>query len=59
MNALHAADLSEEELVILNTNVDAFILDEDGWNDATDDSGVGREMHFPSQWRPSTFDAAD
>ena len=48
---------SEKELAILNANVDASVLDEDAWEDATDESGVDCEMLCHSQWRSSTFDS--
>jgi hypothetical protein len=32
-------DSSERELAILNASVDAYVLDEDAWEDATDESG--------------------
>jgi len=52
-------DSSEKELAILNANVDASVLDEDAWEDATDESGVDCEMLCHSQWRSSTFDSVD
>jgi hypothetical protein len=52
-------DFSEKELAILNANVDASVLDEDAWEDATDESGVGPEILCNSQWRSSTFAAVD
>jgi hypothetical protein len=50
---------SEKELAILNANVDASVLDEDAWEDATDESGVDREMLCHSQWCSSRFDSVD
>jgi len=52
-------DFGEEELTILNANVHASVLDEDAWEDATDDSGVDYEMICSAQWRSSTFDSVD
>ena len=59
MNRPHVLDSSEKELAILNANVDASVLDEDAWEDATDETGVDREMLCHSQWRSSTLDSAD
>jgi hypothetical protein len=59
MNRPHALDFSEKELAILNANVDASVLDEDAWEDATDETGVDRDMLCHSQWRSSTLDSAD
>jgi hypothetical protein len=59
MNRPHVLDFSEKELAILNANVDASVLDEDAWEDATDETGVDREMLCHSQWRSSTLDSAD
>ena len=43
-NRVHALGFSEKELAILNARVDASVLDEDAWEDATDESGVDCEM---------------
>jgi hypothetical protein len=59
MNRPHVLDFSEKELAILNANVDASVLDEDAWEDATDETGVDHEMLCHSQWRSSTLDSAD
>jgi hypothetical protein len=59
MNRPHVLDFSEKELAILNANVDASVLDEDAWEDATDESGVDCEMLCHSQWCSSTFDSVD
>ena len=59
MNRPHVLDSSEEELAILNANLDASVLDEDTWADATDETGVDREMICHSQWRSSTLDSVD
>ena len=59
MNRSHVIDFSERELAILNASVDASVLDEDAWEDATDEAGVDREMLCHSQWRSSTLDSAD
>ena len=59
MNRPHVLDSREEELAILNANVDASVLDEDAWEDATDESGVDCEMLCHSQWRSSTLDPVD
>jgi hypothetical protein len=59
MNRPLVLDLSEKELAILNANVDASVLDEDAWEDATDETGVDREMLCHSQWRSSTLDSVD
>jgi len=59
MNRPPVLDSSEKELAILNANVDASVLDEDAWEDATDESGVDREMLCHSQWCSSTFDSVD
>ena len=59
MNRPPVLDSSEKELAILNANVDASVLDEDAWEDATNESGVDREMLCHSQCRSSTFDSVD
>jgi hypothetical protein len=59
MNRPPVLDSSERELAILNANVDASVLDEDAWEDATDESGVDCEMLCHSQWCSSTFDSVD
>jgi hypothetical protein len=59
MSRPHVLDLGEKELAILNANVDASVLDEDAWEDATDESGVGYEMLCHSQWRSSTLASID
>ena len=59
MNRAHALDFSEKELAILNARVDASVLDEDAWDEATDESGVDCEMLCHSRWRSSTFDSVD
>ena len=59
MNRPLVLDLSEKELAILNANVDASVLDEDAWEDATDETGVDREMLCRSQWRSSMLDSVD
>jgi hypothetical protein len=37
MNRPHVLDSSEAELAILNAKLDAAVLDEDTWEDATDE----------------------
>jgi len=59
MNRSRVLVSSEEDLAILNANVDASVLDEDAWDDATDETGVDREMLCHSQWRSSTLDSVD
>ena len=59
MNRPPVLDSSEKELAILNANVDASVLDEDAWEDATDESGVDCEMLCHLQRRLSTFDSID
>ena len=59
MNRPRALDFSERELAILDADVDASILDEDAWEDATDESDVDREMLCHSQWRSSAFNSVD
>jgi hypothetical protein len=59
MNRPRVLDFSDRELAILNATVDASILDEDAWEDATDESGVDCEMLCHSQWRSSAFDSVD
>jgi hypothetical protein len=59
MNRSHALGFSEKELAILNANVDAGVLDEDAWEDATNESGVDHEMLCHTQWRTSMLDSAD
>jgi hypothetical protein len=59
MNRPYVLVSSEEDLAILNANLDASVLDEDTWADATDETGVDREMLCHSQWRSSTLDSVD
>ena len=59
MNRPRVLVSSEEEFAILNANVEASVLDEDAWDDATDETGVDREMLCHSQWRSSTLDSID
>ena len=59
MNRPRVLVSSEEDLAILNANGDASVLDEDAWDDATDETGVDREMLCHSQWRSSTLDSVD
>ena len=59
MNRPDLPEIGESELAILNANFDSSILDEDAWEDATDESGVDREMLRHSQWRSSMFDSVD
>ena len=59
MNRPHVLVSSEEDLAILNAKLDASVLDEDTWADATDETGVDREMICYSQWRSSTLDSVD
>jgi hypothetical protein len=59
MKRPHVLDFGEKELAMLNANVDASVLDEDAWEDATDESGVGPEILCHSQWRSSTFNSVD
>jgi hypothetical protein len=40
MSRPHIFYFGEEESTILNANVQASVLDEDAWEDATDESGV-------------------
>ena len=59
MNRRHVLDFSEDELGLLNANLDASVLDEDAWEEATNEAGVDREMFCHSQWHSSTFDSLD
>ena len=59
MNRPHVLDSREEELAILNAKLDASVLDEDTWEDATDETGVDREMLCRSRWRSSMLDSVD
>jgi hypothetical protein len=59
MNRPHVLVSSEEDLAILNAKLEASVLDEDTWADATDETGVDREMLCHSQWRSSTLDSVD
>jgi hypothetical protein len=52
-------DSSEIELAALNTNMDAAILDEDAWEEATDESGVDWETLCHSHWRTSALDSGE
>jgi hypothetical protein len=58
MHRPHAIEFSEKDLVALNANAEAsFVIDEDAWEDATDESGVDCDVLCHSQWRASTFDS--
>ena len=60
MHRPHAIEFSEKDLAALNANAEAsFVIDEDAWEDATDESGVDCEILCHSQWRASTFDSVD
>jgi hypothetical protein len=59
VNRPHVLDSREEELAILNAKLDASVLDEDTWEDATDETGIDREMLRHSQWRSSMLDSVD
>ena len=60
MHRPHVVDFREKELAALNANAEAsFVIDEDAWEDATDESGVDCEMLCHSQWRASTLDSVD
>ena len=59
MNRAHALDFSEKELAILNARLDASVLDEDAWEDATDESGVDCEMPCYLQRHSSMLDSID
>ena len=59
MNRAHALDFSDKEQATLNARVDASVLDEDAWEDATNESGVDCEMLCHLQRRLSTFDSID
>ncbi len=59
MNRADALDFSEKELAILNARVDTSVLDEDAWEDATDESGVDCEMPCYLPRRSSTLDSID
>ena len=59
MNRSDELDFGEKGLAMLNANLDGSVLDEDAWEDATDESGVDCEMLCHSQRRSSTFDSVD
>ena len=59
MKRSHVLDSSEEELAIVNAKLDAAVLDEDTWGEATDETGVDREMLCRSQRRSSMLDSVD
>jgi hypothetical protein len=59
MSRPHMLDSGEEELAILNANIHASVLDEDAWEDATDESGVDYETIRSARWRSSTLDSVD
>ena len=60
MRRPHVIEFSEKELAALNANAErSFVVDEDDWEDATDESGVDCEMLCHSQWRSSTLDSVD
>jgi hypothetical protein len=59
MNRPHVLDSREEELATMNAKLDASVLDEDTWEDATDETGIDREMLCHSQWRSSMLDSVD
>jgi hypothetical protein len=59
MSRPHMLDSGEEELAILNANDHVSVLDEDAWEDATEESGVDYERIRSAQWHSSTFDSVD
>jgi hypothetical protein len=59
MNGQRMLDFSQTEAAAMNANLDAYVLDEDGWEDATDESSVDCETFRHSQWRSSTLDSTD
>ena len=56
MNRPRVPDSREDELAAMNAKLDATILDQDAWEDATDQLGVDRELLGLSQWRSSMLD---
>ena len=56
MNRPHVPAFREDEFVVMNARLDAIVLDQDAWEDATDQSGIDREMLGLSPWRPSILD---
>jgi hypothetical protein len=59
MNRSPMLDSSEREMAAMSANLDAYVVDEDAWEDATDVSSVDCEILRHSQWRSSTLDAID
>ena len=59
MNRAHVID-SEQELAVLNANPDSsYVLDEEDWEEAIDDSGVDCDILCHSQWRSSHPSSGD
>jgi hypothetical protein len=56
MNRPPVLDFGDEEPAPSNANVDASVLDEDAWEDATDELDVNSEMLYQSRSRSSMFD---
>jgi hypothetical protein len=59
MSRLRLPDFSEGEPATMNADLDASVLDEDAWEDATDEASGNSEMLRHSQWRSSALDTVD
>jgi hypothetical protein len=59
MNRSDVRDSGEKELATPNANTDVAILDEDAWEDATNESGVDWEKLCDSHRRTSRLDSAE
>jgi hypothetical protein len=60
MNRSHVVQIKEEELVALNAAAEpSFVMDEEAWEDAIDDSGVDCDLLCHSQWRSPTAGYGD
>ena len=60
MNRTHVNDFGESELAALNAGAEvSFVLDEEAWEDAVDESNVDCEMLCQSQWRSSVPSSTD
>jgi hypothetical protein len=59
MNRPDILDFGERELTATSATLDAYVLDEEAWEDATDEASVDCEILRHSHWRSSTVDSID
>jgi hypothetical protein len=59
MNRPRMLDFGENGLTASKANLDTYVLDEEAWEDATDEASVDCEILRHSHWRSSTLDSID